>query len=60
MLGESVKMEVQVLVQSLKSSILSSTSFQRDKTFWDVGSVAVEQSRHKANMAAQRYRKFDP
>ena len=40
------------LVQSLKLSILSSTSFQLDKTFLGVGSAAIEQSRGKANMAA--------
>ena len=45
-----VKMEIPVLVRSLKSSILSSTSLQRDKTFWGVASAAVEQSRRKANM----------
>ena len=31
-----VKMEIPVLVRSLKSSILSSTSFQMGKTFWGV------------------------
>ena len=41
-------MEISVLVRSLKSSILSSTSFQIS-----VVSAAVEQSRHKANMVAQ-------
>ena len=45
-----VKMEILVLVRSLKSSILSSTSIQMGKTFWGVGSAAVEQSRGKANM----------
>ena len=49
-----VKMEIPVLVQSLKSSILSSTSFQMGKTFWGVASAAVEQSVRKANMVAQR------
>ena len=39
-----VKMEIPVLVQSLKSSILSSTSFQMGKTFWGVASAAVEQT----------------
>ena len=37
------KMEIPILVRSLKSSILSSTSFQMDKTFWGVVSAAVEQ-----------------
>ena len=46
-------MEIPVLVRSLKSSILSSTSFQMDKTFWGVVSAAVEQSGRKANMVAQ-------
>ena len=55
-----VKMEIPVLVQSLKSSILSSTSFQMGKTFWGVVSAAVEQSRSKANMVAQEDGKFDP
>ena len=55
-----VKMEIPVLVQSLKSSILSSTSFQMGKIFWGVVSAAVEQSRHKANMVAQGDGKFDP
>ena len=41
-------MEIPVLVQSLKSSILSSTSFQMGKSFWRVVSAAVEQSRRKA------------
>ena len=34
----------------MKSSILSSISFQLDKTFRHVVSAAVEQSRRKANM----------
>ena len=55
-----VKMEIPVLVRSLKSSILSSTSFQMGKAFWGVVSVAVEQSRGKANMVAQGDGKFDP
>ena len=37
-----VKMVIPVLVRSLKSSILSSTSFQMGKTFWVVVSAAVE------------------
>ena len=55
-----VKMEIPVLVRSLKSSILSSTRFQMDKTVWGVGSAAVEQSRRKANMIAQGDGKFGP
>ena len=55
-----VKMEIPVLVWSLKSSILSSTSLQRDKTFWGEVSAAVEQSRRKANMVAQGDGKFGP
>ena len=55
-----VKMEIPVVVRSLKSSILSSTSFQMGKTFWGVVSAAVEQSRHKANMVAQGDGKFGP
>ena len=53
-------MEIPVLVRSLKSSILSSTSFQPGKTFWWVVSAAVEQSRHKANMVAQGDGKYGP
>ena len=48
-----VKMEVPVLIRSLKSSILSSTSSQLDDTFWGVGSAAVEQSGHTADMVDQ-------
>ena len=55
-----VKMEIPVLVRSLKSSILSSTSFQMGKTFWEVENAAVEQSRRKANMVAQGDGKFGP
>ena len=55
-----VKMEIPVLVRSLKSSILSSTSFQMDKTVWRVVSAAVEQSRRKASMVAQGDGKFGP
>ena len=43
-----------------QSNILSSTSFQMGKTFWGVVSAAVEQSRRKANMAAQGDGKFGP
>ena len=55
-----VKMEIPVLIRSLKSSILSSTSFQMGKTFWGVVSAAVEQFRRKANMVAQGDGKFGP
>ena len=55
---DNVKMEIPVHVQTLKSSILSLTSSQMDKTFWGVISVAVEQSRRKANMVAQGHGKF--
>ena len=53
-------MERPVFVQSLKSSILSSTSFQMGKTFWGVVSAAVEQSRRKANVVAQGDGEFGP
>ena len=53
-------MELPVLVQSLKSSIFSSTSFQIGKTFWGVVSAAVEQSRRRAKMVAKGYGKFGP
>ena len=53
-------MEIPVLVQSLKSSILSSTSSQLDNTFLGVVSAAVEQSRSNANMVAQGDGKFGP
>ena len=57
-----VKKKIPVLLCSPKSSILSSTSFQLDKTFWGVGSVAVgiEQSGRKDNMVAQGDGKFGP
>ena len=55
-----VKMEIPVLVLALKSSILSSTSFQMGKTFWGVVSAAVEQSRLKATMVARGDEKFGP
>ena len=48
-----VKMEITVLRQSLKSSILSSTSFQLDKTFWEEVIASVERSRRKAYVVAQ-------
>ena len=60
MSAADVKMDLPVLVRSLKSSILSSTSFQMGKTFCGVVSAAVEQSRHKANMIAQGDGKFGP
>ena len=53
-------MEVPVLVRSLKSSILSSTSFKMGKTIWGVVSAAVEQSRRTANMVTQGDGKFGP
>ena len=55
-----VKMEIPVLIRSLKSCILSSTSLQMDNTFWEVVSAAVEQSRRNANMVAQGDGKFGP
>ena len=52
-----VKMEI----PALKSSILSSDSFQLDKIFWGVGSVTVERSRLKPTcMVAQEDEKFGP
>ena len=53
-------MEIPVLLGTLKSRILSSTSFQMDKTFLGVVSADVEQSRHKANMVAQGDGEFGP
>ena len=53
-----VKIKILVLIRLLKSSILSSTSFQTDQTFCGVGSAAVEQYRHKANMVAPADGKF--
>ena len=50
LLAADVKMEIPVLVRSLKTSILSSTSFQMGKTFWGVVSAAGEQSRRKDNI----------
>ena len=56
-----VKVEIPALLRSLKSSILRSTSFPMNKTFWGVASAAFEQSRHKANMVAQGHgKKFGP
>ena len=45
-----VKIEIPAHVRSLKSSILSVTSLQMDKTFLRVVNAAVEESRPKANM----------
>ena len=42
MSAADVKMEMPVHVRSLKSSILSSASFQIGNTFWGVGSAAVD------------------
>ena len=53
-----IKMEITVLVQALKSSILSSTSFRWIKNL--VESAAVEQSSRKANIVAQGDGKFGP
>ena len=47
-----VKMKIPVLMKSLKSSILSSTSFQLDNIFWGVGRATVEQLRCKASVVA--------
>ena len=55
-----VKMEIPVPVQSLKSSIMSSTSFQVGKTFRGVVSAAVEQYSRKARMVVQGDGKFGP
>ena len=55
-----VKMEMPVLMRSLKSNIISSTSFKMNNTFRGVGSAAVEQSRRKANMVVQGGGKFGP
>ena len=55
-----VKMETPILAWSLKSSILSSTCLQRDKTFWEVVSAAVEQCRCKASLVVWGDEKFDP
>lgn len=55
-----VKMVILLLVRSLKSSILSSTSFQLDDTFWEFVSAAAERSRWEANMVALGQGKFGP
>ena len=44
-----VRKEIPFLLLSLKSSILRSTSFQIDETYWGEVSAAVEQSWRKAN-----------
>ena len=56
-------MEIPALVRSLKSSTLSSTSYQMNETFWGAVSAAVEKSRRKANMVtpgAEADPKFPP
>ena len=54
-------MEIPVLVRSLKSTILSSTSSQMNKTVWEVLSAASsKQSRHKANVVAKGDGKIGP
>ena len=50
----SVKMGIPALVQSLKLSVLSSTSFQMSKTFQGVMSAAVEESWRRASMIAHQ------
>ena len=40
-----VKMEIAVLVRSLKPSILSLNCFQTDKTVWGVGSAKVAEQK---------------
>ena len=55
-----VKMEMPVLVRSLKASILSSISYRMYKTFWEAVSAAVEQSRRKAKVVDQGDGKFGP
>ena len=53
-----VKMEIPVLVQSLRSCILISTSFKMDDTFCKVVSASIEQSRRTVNMVSQGNGKF--
>ena len=53
-------MKIQVLVRSIKSSILSLTSSSWNDTFWGLRSAAVKQSRCRFNMAAKGDRKFGP
>ena len=53
-------MDIPVLVQSLKSSILSLNRSQLDNTFWGVGSAAVKQLRCKTNIVAWGHGKFGP
>ena len=47
-------MAIPVLIQSLKSSMLSTTSHQMDKTSWAVVCATVEQVRSKAKGIAQK------
>ena len=49
-----VKMEISVLVRSLKSNILSSSSFKMVKTFWGVVSAAVEQPKNQHGRSGRR------
>ena len=53
-----VKMEIPVLVRSLKSSILSSTSFQMGKTFWGVVKTdpRIPPNKKKDDLIAYRFR----
>ena len=64
MSAADVKMEIPVLVQSLKMIILSSTSSQLDDSFLGEVNAAVEQSRHKAmergNSAFDAYPRIPP
>ena len=53
-------MKIPAFVQTLKSSILSSTSFQLGKTLWVVVRAVVGQSRRKASMVSQGDGKFGP
>lgn len=55
-----VKLEIHVLAYSLKSNIISSSSFQLDNAFWSVGSTLVKQLQSKASTVAQGHGKFYP
>ena len=55
-----VKVEIPVFVWSLKSRILSSTSYQMGKIFWEAVSAAVEQPKHEAYTVARGDGEFDP
>ena len=46
LVSADVKMEIPVLLGSLKSSILSSTGYQLQNTFWREVSAAVYQLQH--------------